>query len=396
MSESFELNGTTWVFNNSLDFSFNDYEELILSAAIKVPFTDSANNNWDGMLFEPPSGSSDPDQTNLIYAVDDGEGSVSDTVLVYDIEDDVWDSSSSKTITFSGEPSTLWGTSESGIYQFYDWLEANATQQTPVQVVNYLATNTDFTSVANAIRTKGRTNTSLSFPSGWISAINNIPTIFSSDAILVVTVQTGSTVTAEKGNTTLTPTIWVQAEDSTLDTALFVIPPAMFDAQNAWTVTATRDTDTASDTVTVDTNKEYSLEILYKLYVFRSGYGFVNDFTTVNAGAFTINDNYLEWTSNKNGFAASPMVDASYYSLLCCELEATSVDTDAYKPTFGLSTNTNVPTSSGSQAAFVVKKMVGKTDRDVFTLDISGYNDSYYFKFTEFYFRGKVYNIWFE
>ena len=83
----------------------------------------------------------------------------------------------------------------------------------------------------------------------------------SSDAILTVTVPTGSTVTATKGGTTLTPTMWVQAADATLDCALFVIAPAQFDSVNPWTVTATLGTRTESDTVIISTNKQYSVEI---------------------------------------------------------------------------------------------------------------------------------------
>ena len=40
---------------------------------------------------------------------------------------------------------------------------------------NYLVTDTDLTSVANAIRTKGGTSAQLAFPSGFVSAIGNIP-----------------------------------------------------------------------------------------------------------------------------------------------------------------------------------------------------------------------------
>lgn len=84
-----------------------------------------------------------------------------------------------------------------------------------------------------------------------------------SDAILTVTVPTGSTVTATKGGTTITPTMWVQAADATLDCALFVISPSLFDSQNAWTVTASLSGNTASDTVTISTNKQYDLELWY-------------------------------------------------------------------------------------------------------------------------------------
>lgn len=42
-------------------------------------------------------------------------------------------------------------------------------------MANYLATDTDLTSVANAIRTKGGTSAQLEFPSGFVSAIGAIP-----------------------------------------------------------------------------------------------------------------------------------------------------------------------------------------------------------------------------
>lgn len=43
-------------------------------------------------------------------------------------------------------------------------------------MANYLATDTDLTSVATAIRTKGGTSARLMFPSGFVSAIQAIPT----------------------------------------------------------------------------------------------------------------------------------------------------------------------------------------------------------------------------
>lgn len=41
---------------------------------------------------------------------------------------------------------------------------------------DYLVTDTELTSVANAIRTKGGTSANLSFPTEFVSAINDIPT----------------------------------------------------------------------------------------------------------------------------------------------------------------------------------------------------------------------------
>ena len=42
-------------------------------------------------------------------------------------------------------------------------------------MADYLVTDTELTSVANAIRTKGGTSASLSFPTGFVSAIADIP-----------------------------------------------------------------------------------------------------------------------------------------------------------------------------------------------------------------------------
>ena len=42
--------------------------------------------------------------------------------------------------------------------------------------MNYKVSETDLTSVANAIRTKGGTSAGLSFPDGFVTAIGNIPT----------------------------------------------------------------------------------------------------------------------------------------------------------------------------------------------------------------------------
>ena len=92
-----------------------------------------------------------------------------------------------------------------------------------------------------------------------------------SDAILTVTVPTGSTVTAVKGGVTLTPTMWVQAADPTLDCALFVIAPNLFDAVNAWTVTATLGHETGSETIIISSNKQYDMFIQMTLYLYDAG-----------------------------------------------------------------------------------------------------------------------------
>ena len=90
------------------------------------------------------------------------------------------------------------------------------------------------------------------------------------DAILLVTVSTGSTVTATKGGVSLSPTMWVKAADTSVDIALFAIPASLFDSVNAWTVTTTLGTATESKTVVIDSNKEYEIE-LYAIQLWNNG-----------------------------------------------------------------------------------------------------------------------------
>ena len=71
-------------------------------------------------------------------------------------------------------------------------------------MANYLATDTDLTAVAAAIRTKGGTSASLEFPSGFVTAIENIPT--------------GGTPVLQTKTKSYTPTESAQSEQVTYDT----------------------------------------------------------------------------------------------------------------------------------------------------------------------------------
>lgn len=117
------------------------------------------------------------------------------------------------------------------------------------------------------------------------------------DAILIVTVPTGSTVTMTKGGVTLTPTMWAQAADPTLDCALFVISPSLFDSVNAWTVTATLRTDTALDTVIIDAAAEYDIVLSYGVvYLFNNG----NQCITVTGG-------WVDGAKATSGYIVAPV-----------------------------------------------------------------------------------------
>ena len=73
--------------------------------------------------------------------------------------------------------------------------------------------DSDLTSIANAIRTKGSTSASLTFPAGFISAISNIPSGSSYEKIFEgdYTVSTSSTSAATIDTITPTKTVWEHA-----------------------------------------------------------------------------------------------------------------------------------------------------------------------------------------
>ena len=66
-------------------------------------------------------------------------------------------------------------------------------------MTDYLTTDTDLTSVANAIRTKGGTSAQLTFPSGFVTAIQNIPTGATLQSKTVNPSTTSQTVSPDSG-----------------------------------------------------------------------------------------------------------------------------------------------------------------------------------------------------
>ena len=162
----------------------------------------------------------------------------------------------------------------------------------------------------------GRTNAGGSGSSGGAIKPEN--------AILVVTAPTGSTVTAIKGNISLTPTMWVKAANNTLDCALFSIKPNLFDSQNAWTVTGTLGTESASTTIVIDSNKEYEAEITYALYLIRNGIPLVS--LTVVTGA-TVTSSSVKFNRNTyNVVRTSSKIDLTKYKSMFADMIVVSKD----------------------------------------------------------------------
>jgi len=200
-----------------------------------------------------------------------------------------------------------------------------------------------------------------------------------SDAILTVTVPTGSTATATKGGVTLTPTMWTAAADATLECALFVIAPAQFDSVNPWTVTISDGTNTASDTILIDSNKQYDLTLDYNYWLVRHG-KLIETFTASTYAVLTQDELYtlFKITGNNYGrITTQSPVDITDYSTLrikFCYVEGKYGQSyyGGYYPSIGY--GTNVPSSDTTPNYDKYTQMnsaSGQISASTFTVDAS-------------------------
>lgn len=113
-------------------------------------------------------------------------------------------------------------------------------------MAEYLTNTTDLTSVANAIRTKGGTTELLTYPDGFVTAIQTIQT--GTELKIIVTVASGATVTATKGSLSV-------SGSSVNGTCMLVVPEA-----GTWSVTATLNGETSA-TTNVSVKDSYALTL---------------------------------------------------------------------------------------------------------------------------------------
>lgn len=216
------------------------------------------------------------------------------------------------------------------------------------------------------------------------------------DAVLIVTAPTGSTVTATKSGTTLTPTMWVKAANASLDCAIFSIPASQFDATNPWTVTGTLSTKSKSETIIVNSNSEYDIILNYQLDLYTPG----DVHTDVTGGwSATSGSGYVQFGSGSIDFTNSgyfPIVSTdgtislSNYSTLFVDILVNS---------FGENGNiyagvADSRITSDNQFASRVRKTT--TGRETISLDISAYADSKYVAIAGYHSNANIYNVWLE
>lgn len=207
-----------------------------------------------------------------------------------------------------------------------------------------------------------------------------------SDAILTVTVPTGSTVTATKGGTSLTPTLWTAAADASLDCALFVIPPAQFDSTTPWTVTATSGTATSSGTVTIDSNKQYDLTLDFNYWLVKHG-TLVGTFTKSTYANLTQSDDFVLMSitgKNYGRITTQSAVDFTGFSTLKIVFMrdddgkyGQSWHGSTYYPSMGYGATAPSSDTSPNFAAYVpLNSSIGVISDKTITLDITSQNGS--------------------
>lgn len=174
-------------------------------------------------------------------------------------------------------------------------------------MAEYLTNDTDLKKIADAIRTKNKTSAALSYPDGYVSAINAITT--GTELKIVVSATTGSTVTATKGKLVVSGT-------SVGGICTLIVPEA-----GTWSVKATLGGQTsdmtsvsfvdsyaviltffsATITVNIDSGATVTLEKDGTTIDTKTSNGTVV-FTVTETGAYTV-------TATKNGQTTSGSVN---------------------------------------------------------------------------------------
>lgn len=122
------------------------------------------------------------------------------------------------------------------------------------------------------------------------------------DAVLSVTAPSGSTVTITKSGVTRIPNFYLVGTDT--DTFFYYIKANDF---GTYTVTATLGDKSKTETITINFPQEYSVVVIYQLYLYDSG----NEYSSITGGWMT-GDASPRWESGWAGSALTMVRDEAY------------------------------------------------------------------------------------
>lgn len=220
------------------------------------------------------------------------------------------------------------------------------------------------------------------------------------NAVIHVTAAAGSTITFSKGGVAVKELgpekSHVNADDNTIADWYYSVSQNNY---GTWTVTATRQESSLSDTVSVDSNKQYDI-ILSRFYIFAEGKGLVNDFDfgAYSPNAVTVSTNKIIWGNSAgvgNQLWFLPTVDLSRFSTLYLDLKCTNRYNTSYTARIGVGPDT--PTGQNSPGTWSASTgSIYNTTRDIYSVDVSSVTSREYVKFAAYAVVGEIYNLWLE
>lgn len=182
------------------------------------------------------------------------------------------------------------------------------------------------------------------------------------NALIHVNAPLGSTVEFAKGGVTVETILPAKAfpnvDGETAD-YYYSVSPSNY---GIWTVAASLSGDSASETITVDSNKQYTVTLEYNLTLFKDGV--VASGYTITGGEYT--PSYMRVTSSKNGLYFSPAIDLSMYARL--EFDATTVSGNYPRVGFRESPIASHPQSGGGYTAYISPTANAHNQLDLTTL----------------------------
>lgn len=188
-------------------------------------------------------------------------------------------------------------------------------------------------------------------------------------AVLHVTAPFGSTVSISKGGViakTIGPgKAHTNADDENAD-YYFSITPTNY---GTWTVTATLNSDSASDTVAISSNKQYDVELSYRLYLYNRGTQNVpwtkmtRDSTDVT---FNTDNMYVQGYANYSGVIArtASTYDLTNFKTLYCVAKLNGTNGQIY---LGAGTKLDLYDSKTQDS----KVQITEINETTYSLDVS-------------------------
>ena len=240
------------------------------------------------------------------------------------------------------------------------------------KIIDSAQLESDLTSVAAAIRAKGATADPLSFPAGFVSAVNNIFTSSAFGYIVANFPTTATSCTCSSGGTVL------EADAAGLARGQFVFEVP---AAGTWTVTISSGTDTKSKSVSITTKGSIENVVLkFNLYILRNGSSDY-EFSGYQGRAVSFTNGEIVTTST--GSSTSPFcfkigINSDEWSTLVFKVKNTDLST-TYPFTFGVKSSSDMTTyyAQRNYAAETILTEISNDYREIL-VDVSTLKGTYF------------------